>query len=57
VAVRNGKIPSRVYEKSDASDTPALALAPVLRTTQFQRRARNLRTDTSDTVFLGIGAY
>jgi hypothetical protein len=54
--VRNGKIPSRVYEKSDASDTPALALAPVLRTTQFQRRAGNLQTDTSDTVFVGISA-
>jgi hypothetical protein len=54
--VRNGKIPSRVYEKSDASDTPALALAPVLRTTQFQRRAGKLQTDTSDTVFVGIPA-
>ena len=57
MAVRNGKIPSRVYEKSDASDTPALALAPVLRTTQFQRRAGNLETDTSDTGFIETAAY
>ena len=51
-----GRFPVLFMKKGDASETPPLALAPVLRTMQFQGRAGNLQTDTSDTVLVGNAA-